>query len=216
MCAISLHVQSLEYTRATFHALTDSLLPSFSQGNYSSGSYGSARSDQGVHDYIIYGLDHYISIQEQLFHKTIPLSKPTAMLLDASADQLVNANLLHAAAKSYFPGGGMFSCLSRTNRLRVLTALENIELDLYSLPSPYQNNAGLIQYMTDALNRLAMFGYYSEWPAYGSTRLYPPSYRRLEYFPPVWEQVGYPGVAYGYRDFRGFLLKMGRDAGGVT
>src|SRR5699024_10013464 len=138
------------------------------------------------------------------------------MLLDAAADQLVNSNLLHAVAKSYFPGGGMFTHLSRTNRLRVLSALENIELDLYSLPPPYQNNAGLIQYMTDALNRLAMFGYYSEWPAYGSTRLYSPSYRRLEYFPPVWKQVGYPGVVNGYRDFRGFLLKMGRDAGGVT
>src|SRR5699024_10330945 len=142
--------------------------------------YGLESSDQGVHDYIIYGLDHQITIQKQLSQKTIPLSKPTAQILDAAAEQLVYANLMQAAAQSYLPGGGMFSCLSRKDRLRVLTALENIELDLYSLPSSYQNNAGLIKYMTDALNRLAMFGYYFEWPTYGSTRLYPPSYRRLE------------------------------------
>lgn len=75
----------------------------------------------------------------------------------------------------------MFSCLSRRDRIRTLSALENLNIDLYVLPSPFQNNAGLVKNVTDALNRFSMLGYYSEWPAYGSTRLRPPSERRLEF-----------------------------------
>src|SRR5699024_10384591 len=107
-----------------------------------------------------------------------------------------------------FPGGGMFSRLSRIDRLRTLYKLENFDIDLYLLPSPFQNNAGMVKHVTDALNRFSMFGYYSEWPAYGSTRSYPPNDRRLEFFPSGWQQSGYPGVALGYRDFRGFLYTM--------
>lgn len=50
-----------------------------------------------------------------------------------------------------------------------------------------------------SLNRLAMMGYYSEWPGYGSTRLNPPGQRILEYYPASWEQIGYPGPSLGYR-----------------
>ncbi|WP_163971098.1 hypothetical protein [Oceanobacillus halotolerans] len=107
----------------------------------------------------------------------------------------------------------MFSHLSRKDRIQTLAALENLEIDLFLLPSPFQNNAGLVKYVTDALNRFSMFGYYSEWLAYGSTRLYPPNHRQLEFFPFSWQQVGYPGVSLGYRDFRGFLLLMGRNEG---
>lgn len=142
--------------------------------------------------------------------KTIPLSHSTAMMLDSAATQLVNSRQIQTLGQSLFSGGGMFSCLSRKDRLRTLSALENLQLDLYLLPAPYQNNAGLIKHVTDALNRFSMFGYYSEWPAYGSTRLYPPPYRRLEFFPWGWQQVGYPGVSFGYRDFRGFLMKIDR------
>lgn len=164
-----------------------------------------------MHDYLIYALDHYVAVQKQLFHMTIPLSLPTAKLLDAAAAQLIYVNQLEPLSKQAVPGGGMFSYLSRKDRLKALSALENLQLDLFALPEPYQNNGGLIKHVTDALNRFSMFGYYSEWPAYGSTRLFPPQLRRLEFFPWGWEQVGYPGVAYGYRDFRGFLLKMGRN-----
>lgn len=167
----------------------------------------------GVHEYIIYSLDHFISIQKQLYHTTIPLSYPTAIMLDVAATQLVNSHQVKAFPQSQFPGGRMFSHLSRQDRIRILSTLENLEIDLYLLPSPFQNNAGLIKYVVDALNRFSMFGYYSEWPAYGSTRLYPPNDRRLEFFPWNWLQVGYPGVSLGYRDFRGFLLKIGRNEG---
>ncbi|SFD66544.1 hypothetical protein SAMN05216238_10357 [Lentibacillus persicus] len=190
--------------QATFQALTDALLPSVKP------AYGLpfSNTDMGVHEYIIYALDHNISIQQQLYHHVVPLAYPTAMMLDAAAAQLINAHQAQAFPQNSFPHGGMFSRLSQADRIRTLSALENLEIDLFLLPSPYQNNAGMIKYVTDALNRFSLFGFYSEWPAYGSTRLRPPDDRRLEFFPLSWQLVGYPGVSLGYRDFRGFLLTM--------
>lgn len=197
------------YTQASFRALTDALLPSsLPQSSYEP-IY--CATDMGVHDYIIYALDHDISIQQQLHHTIILLSHPTAMMLDIAATQLVTSLQAQPYPQSLFPGGGMFSCLARKDRIRTLSALENLEVDLYTLPSPFQNNAGLVKNITDALNRFSMLGYYSEWPAYGSTRLLSPNQRRLEFFPINWQRVGYPGVSFGYRDFRGFLLRMNRN-----
>jgi len=161
-----------------------------------------------VHEYLIYALNHRVSIQQQLHNTIVPLAYPTAVMLDSAATQLINAQKAQVSSQTPFPGGGMFSRLSRKDRVRTLSALENLEIDLYLLPSPFQNNAGLVKYVTDALNRLSMFGYFSEWPAYGSTRLNQPEHRRLEFFPLSWNQIGYPGVSLGFRDFRGFLLKI--------
>lgn len=76
-----------------------------------------------------------------------------------------------------------------------------------------KNNAGLVLNITDAINRLVMFGYYSEWSGYGTTRLAPPTRRRLEEFPVGWTQSAYPGPSYGYRELRGFLLTIPREKG---
>lgn len=191
--------------QASFQALTDALLSAANQGIYFSAE------DFEVYEYVIYGLDHYVSIQQQLYHGVVPLAYPTAVMLDVAATELVNTRKVKAYPQSLFPGGRMFSHLSRKDRVRTLSALENLEIDLFLLPSPFHNNAGMVKHVVDALNRFSMFGYYSEWPAYGSTKNYPPDDRRLEFFPPNWQQVGYPGVSFGYRDFRGFLLKMGRN-----
>ncbi|MFD1361306.1 hypothetical protein [Lentibacillus salinarum] len=189
---------------ANFQALTDALLPSAQHGYVPP----FRDTDMCVHEYIIYALDHNISIQQQLHHHIVPLAYPTAIMLDTAATQLVYAYQAQAYSQSLFAGGGMFSYLSRKDRIRTLAALENLAVDLYVLPSPFQNNAGLVKFVTDALNRFSLFGYYSEWPAYGSTRLCPPDDRRLEFFPLTWQQVDYPGVSLGYRDFRGFLMTM--------
>jgi hypothetical protein len=208
--AINVIFPSQVYTKATFRALTDAILPPGLPEEY-----GYISGDMGVHEYLMYALNHYVAIQKQLSHITVPLSLPTAKLLDAAAAQLVYADRIQPNPEQAVPGGGMFSSLSRLDRLKTLSALENLQLDLFALPLPYRNNGGLIKHVTDALNRFSMFGYYSEWPAYGRTRLYPPQLRTLEFFPWGWEQVGYPGVAYGYRDFRGFLITMESVRSGV-
>ncbi|RYG72542.1 hypothetical protein EU245_10075 [Lentibacillus lipolyticus] len=190
--------------QATFQALTDAFVPSV-QPEYASPFH---ETDMGVHNYIILSLNHNISIQQQLNHHIVPLAYPTAIMLNSAATQLVNHHQAQAFPQCLFPGGGMFSHLSRKDRIRTLAALGNLDIDLYVLPSPFQNNAGMVKYVTDALSRFSLFGYYSEWPAYGSTRVLPPDDRCLEFFPLTWQQVGYPGVSLGYRDFRGFLLTM--------
>ncbi|WP_082918225.1 hypothetical protein [Oceanobacillus sp. Castelsardo] len=197
-----MNAKQQEYVQATFQALTDALLPDDGSQNMM------------VYEYVIYGLNHYVSIQQQLHHKVVPLAYPTAVMLDAAATQLVNAQLIQAKPQPIFSEGRMFSHLSRKDRVRTLSRLENLQIDLYLLPSPFQNNAGMIQHVVDALNRFSVFGYYSEWPAYGSTRLFPPDYRKLEYFPINWQRVGYPGVSLGYRDFRGFLFTIDEVEGG--
>lgn len=191
--------------RTTFQALTDAIVTTENQLRYDSYFFA---PDMGVHEYVIYGLNHYISIQQHLYHRVVPLAYDTAIMLDVAAKQLVNTYQVRVSPQSSPPRGGIFSQLSRLDRIRTLSSLENLGIDLYLLPSPYQNNAGLVKFVTDALNRFSLFGYYSEWPAYGFTKIYPPDERRLEFFPIGWQQVGYPGVSLGYRDFRGFLITM--------
>ncbi|QGQ46004.1 hypothetical protein [Metabacillus sediminilitoris] len=175
--------------------------------------------DLSVYEYIIWILDHSISIpiemQLQLVHPTF--SKSTAQLLDVAAAQLIQTGQVkYPLNVCAFSGGGPFASLMESDRLKAITLLERLELNLENLPSPYQNNPGLIQNMMDVLNQLTMFGHYSEWNAYGSTRLLPPESRRIEYFPPGWIEVQYPGPAFGYRDFRGYLMafphKRGEDS----
>ncbi|SHG14419.1 hypothetical protein [Ornithinibacillus halophilus] len=192
-------MSAFDYVTSTYQAIVDALLPTTSQFN---------GIQMKIHEYLMFGLNNNISVQQQLYHQVIPLAYPTAVMLDSAATQLVNTHQVQLLSQSQFPNGGMFSYLSRKDRVQTLSALENLHIDLYLLPSPFQNNAGMVKFVTDALNRFSMFGYYSEWPAYGTTRLNPPDYRRLEFFPPGWHQAGYPGVSFGYRDFRGLSFSM--------
>ncbi|AXF55580.1 hypothetical protein [Salicibibacter kimchii] len=193
----------------TFQALTDALLPSESYVEHGE----KLASDLNVHEYVIDGLNQYITVQAQLYTISIPLAYPTARMLNSAANQLVNVGKIHFSSKASFSENVAFARLSRQDRVRTLAALEELKVDLYALPTPYQNNAGMVKHVVDALNRFSIFGYYSEWSAYGSTRRLPPDERRLEFFPISWKQVGYPGVSLGYRDFLGFLLKMPRNEG---
>lgn len=82
---ISTYTQSQVYTQASFRALIDALLPSsYEQYNYES------TNNMEVHEYIMYSLDHDISIQQPLHHTIVPLSYPTAKMLDIAATQLMN------------------------------------------------------------------------------------------------------------------------------
>lgn len=144
----------------------------------------------------------------------VPLSMATAQLLDMGAEQLIRSGLAQLPLNVMFlPEGGLFAALSRVDRLQTLELLDRLEIPVHLTPPPYQNNPALIQTMMDSLNQLTMFGYYSEWFGNGSTRLFAPDNRHIEFFPPSWRLIGYPGPAFGYRDFRGFLLKYPRDKG---
>jgi hypothetical protein len=189
-----LRESNINDTAETYQALVKAFIPT---------EKGSVVENMG--NYMIWVLDHTVSIQLGLSLMTIPLSYATAELLDTGARQLIAKDKAMDRQK-LFSNDGSFASLSRDDRFRVLALLEQLDIDLRSLPAPYRYNTGLIQFMIDFLNRFVILGYYTEWSGYGSTKFDIPDKRILEQFPPSWEQVGYPGPALGYRDFRGYLL----------
>lgn len=190
------------HTRITIQAAVDAILQA-------------SPMDEVVYGYVIAVLDQTLpsSINQGV---TIPLSKQTANLLDIAAIQL-----LYIERKVYFyhtwafPRKGVFSTLSRNERLMAINLLERLEVPLESLPEPFTNNPGLTQSMKNTITQLTFLGYYSEWTGYGSTRFNRHEYKRIEYFPVGWIQTKYPGPAFGYRNLRGFLLGDPKKGGNL-
>ena len=185
---------SLIQTQETFQALVDAIIP---RTPGLAEEYGRIQFfgalDLHIDEYITLSLNNYY----------IPMAKATAEMLDVAAEQLVimdgNKRLVNF---SRFMGGSSFASMDPSDRLRALMLLEQLNSYLADLPIPFQENPELILYITSALNRFTMMGYYSEWSGYGSTRLETPNERKLEYYPISWKQVGYPGPSLGYRALR--------------
>ncbi len=203
-------------TIATFLALVEAIVPrtpAFSP-------YGSLQipgaAESSIHEYMIWELDHSLSLNFGMSLVVFPLAYSTGRLLDAAAYQFI----VKSGTKfpyQYSPAGGVaYAALPPGDRIRVLSMLERLEVDLETLPEPYRNDGGYVKFTVDLLNRMTLFGNYSEWSGYGSTRLNPPDQRILEYFPIGWRQVGYPGVSRGYPQFyRGMMLWLQHNGGGI-
>jgi hypothetical protein len=184
-------------TRATFMAFADAVIPS---------TLGAL--DLQLDNYIIWTLDHFVAIEGDWGVKTVPLSSPTARILNIAALQLIiSGNTKDSPNFFTYPDGGPFAALSPSDRFEAIRLLENLQVDLEVLPSPYRNNIGLINNIVTSLHQMVMFGYYSEWFSLGSTRLAYPENHRIERDRFVWEKVDYPGPSYGYRAVRGFLVE---------
>lgn len=198
-------------TTATFRALVEAIVPQSPAYAVYGAEYAAGAVELQIHDYMIWELDHWFSFFFGINLTNYPLAAPTAAMLNAGAEQFIASG--QAQTPLYTMAGGAFASLSPRDRIRTLAMLENLQVDLGSLPPPYRDDGGFLKFMIDFLNRQTMFGNYSEWNAYGSTRLNTPVRRRLEYFPISWRQVGYPGVSLGYRALRGFLLTIVREGG---
>ncbi|WP_284645881.1 hypothetical protein [Paenibacillus silviterrae] len=202
------------YTHTTFQALVDAIIPPTLL-------YGvkviPGAAQLQIELYVIDELDssQFIPIDVDSANKPPPLSWATAHLLDTGANQLILRRLQQTGWPSHLSPWGSFASLDRIDRLRTLDLIDRIELPVQWLIPPYRNDPALIQTMMDSLHQLTMFGYYSEWVGYGTTRGFPPTDRRLESFPPGWRVAGYPGVSFGYRDLCGFLLEYPHDKRGM-
>jgi hypothetical protein len=191
-----INTPSIPHTKATFMAFVDVMIPS---------TLGAL--DLRLDDYIIWILDHYVSIQGEWGVKIAQLSFQTARMLDISAYQLIFFGRLKGLLDySTFPEGGPFAALSPDDRLEAIRLLENLQVDLEVLPSPFRNNAGLIKNVVTALHQMVIFGYYSEWFSLGATRLAYPENHRFERKQFIWESLNYPGPSFGYRAVRGYLF----------
>lgn len=192
-----MNTASIPHTKATFMAFVDVMIPS---------TLGAL--DLRIDDYIIWALDHYVSIQGEWALKTAHISSQTARVLDISAYHLIVSGKMKGPLDfSTYPDGGPFAALFPDDRLEAIRLLENLQVDLEVLPGPYRNNAGLIQNVVTALHQMVMFGYYSEWFSLGSTRLAYPEDHRYERQPLVWKSLDYPGPSLGYKALRGFLFE---------
>lgn len=201
------------YVRSTYQALVDAIIPPTARVQGIEPAAGAVQL--GVDRYVALDLDHSQFVPAGAGPKPLPLSWSTSQLLDIGALELLRKGMARCPLTgARFPGGGWFAALSRFDRLQALALLDRVEVPLHLLPSPFTNNPGMVRTIVDSFHQLTMFGYYSEWPGYGTTRLFPPEYRRLETAPPAWYAVGYPGPAFGYRELRGFLLYYPHAEGG--
>lgn len=195
------------YIRSTFRALVQAIIPPTPCLIDLSGAvFHPGALEFKVYRYVIWILDHSISYPVKLKINVQSIALSTAELLDHGAVQLIkNCQNVYPVNIMSFPHGGLFSKLSPIDRLRALTLINRLEININYINPPYKNNPDLVRQMTAVLNQLTMFGFYSEWTGYGTTSQCPPNQRRVEYFPPGWILAKYPGPSYAYRDFRGFL-----------
>lgn len=190
------NISDIPNSRTTLMAYVDAVIPS---------TLGAL--DLRLDDYLIWSLDHLISIQGEWGVKTIPLSAPTAELLDAAAIELIRSGGMKWSPNlSISSDDGPFAALSPDDRFEAIHLLENLQVDLQILPSPYRNNIGLVKFIISNLHQMVMMGYYSEWFSFGSTRLAPPEDRFPKNQCLTWHLVDYPGPSMGYRAHRGFLV----------
>ncbi|WP_372632641.1 hypothetical protein [Cohnella sp.] len=197
------------YTLATFRALVDAIVPNTPVLAVDGADQSIGAVQLGIHEYMIWEMDHSLTLVLGYYPEVIPLAAPTAGMLNAGAAQLVASGQAHYRLQAAVP----FAALMPADRIRTLSMLENLQVDLGELPPPYRDDGGFVTFIVDFLNRQTMFGNYSEWSAYGTTRLATPTQRRLEHFPISWRQVGYPGVSLGYRALLGFQLTIVREGG---
>lgn len=204
------------HTFATFRALVEAIIPDSPVSATYSPELTAGAADLCINEYMIWELDHSLSLVLGFGLTDIPLSCSTAGLLNVGAVHLAASRQLQHPPNHLLWESGPFSAISRNDRISVLAMLEQGNIDPGVLPPPYRNDLGFTRYMIDFLNRQTMFGNYSEWSAYGTTRLRTPTERRLEYFPVPWKQAEYPGVVPGYRALRGYMLTIERKGGEST
>lgn len=126
----------------------------------------------------------------------VPSAIPAAEILNVAAEQF-----LYGKGDNRGPFSSdrkFFLNLTPAERFQVIDLLLQPEGIAY-FPALMQMEPEYVISVISSLNRLIMMGYYSEWPGYGSTRLFPPDQRILEHYPVSWEQIGYPGPSLGYR-----------------
>lgn len=199
---------SLLHTKATFKALVDAMVPETQELSKKQSSIQSFEAlDYNIDEYLNWSLDHSISQTMLKVVFKIHLAKPTAKMLDKAARQLVESAGNKKPIKPVISREkGTFAALAPNDRLRAISILEQLNVNLSSLPIPFWNNSGFVVSTIDSIIMSSTIGYYSGWSGYGSTCLETPEKRKMEHFPIAWEQVGYPGPSKGYHALRGYLL----------
>jgi hypothetical protein len=199
---------SLSHTKATFKALVDAVVPEIPEtAEKQSSIHSFGALDYSIDEYQIWSLNNSLSLTIfRLFFK-VDLAKPVAKMLDKAAKQLIKSEGNKEPIKyDILREKGPFAALAPNDRLRAITLLEQLKVNLFSLPIPFWNNPGFIVSTIDNIIMFCTIGYYSGWSGYSSTCTETPERRKVKQFPTCWKQVQYPGPAKGYHAFKGYLL----------
>lgn len=212
------------HTRVTFRAATDAVIP---ETPALAAELGAEHEPGGlavdleefmirfVDDGFQFGLP-YIGPAGNL-----PLADPIAHALDLAALTLVDrgenqsppdakrparlAGPDDGSRKDVISAAGLFSKLSRRDRLRAIGLLDEFEFEIAPGPDDLlEFDAGLAGQLVVGFTELV---YYSEWAGYDAFDV-PPSRRRHANDPAAvqsWRQTGFPGVADGTASLRGYL-----------
>lgn len=196
-------------TKATFKALVDAIIPKtpdFDVELVSSQAFGALESH--TDEYELWALNHFLSLNLIVGDFNIYLVNATAKMLNISAKQLIDTQEnMEPVNLSIMTGEGAFASLAPSDRFRAITLLEQLKVDLFSLPLPFYNNQGFVLGITGGINMFATIGYYTEWSGYSAARMEAPEKSKNVKFPAGWEQSHYPGPSKGYHALRDYSVE---------
>lgn len=189
----------MSYTRGTFAALVDALLPETPELEARGSEHVPGGLEVGLEEAVVERVNNFVETQgaAALAGDTVPLAPAVAALLDAAAAELLLRRRAEDGLRSPEAAfsRGPFSRLGREDRLRALRLLE-AEGVVAALSERFDAaSLGTIQFLASSLPILVEFTYYSETTAAEDEA------RSLG-----WRQADYPGPADGYEVVLGYEL----------
>ena len=187
----------MSYTRGTFAALVDAIVPETPELADLGDDHVPGGLAVGLEEAVIERVNGFVETHglAALAGDTVPLAPLVAVLLDAAAAELLVRRRAEAgirAPEAAF-ASGPFSRLGREDRLRALRLLE-AEGVLAVLSERFDAaSLGTVQFLASSLPILVEFVYYSEATA-------GPEEDRSQ----GWRQADYPGPADGYPVLLGY------------
>lgn len=170
---------TVKQTKDTLSAFVDAVIP---RSPELAKEYGEIQY-YGALDFLI---DEYLYLSLNEYQPN--LAEAAAQMLNAAAQRLLsrgeNKKPLNLSENT------IFASLSPDDRLLAIALLKNYQYGASHLLYPYES---IYFNVADNLIRITLLGYYSEWYGYGTTRLMEPNNRELEFYPPSWRQIEYPG-----------------------
>lgn len=187
----------MSYTRGTFAALVDTLIPQTPELDERGPEHVPGGLEVGLEEAVIERVNNFVETHgaASLAGDAVPLAPAVAALLDTAAAELLVRRRAEAGLQSPEAAfsSGPFSRLSREDRLRALRLLEE-EGVVAALAERFDAaSLGTVQFLASSLPILVEFVYYSEATADDGEA------RSLG-----WRQADYPGAADGYEVMLGY------------
>jgi len=190
----------VSYTRGTFAALVDALVPETPDLESRGPEHVPGGLDVELEVAVIERVNNFVETHgaAALAGDTVPLAPVVATLLDAAAAELLvrrrAADGLRSPDAAF--SSGPFSRLGREDRLRALRLLEDEGVVAALSERLDSASLGTVQFLASSLPILVEFVYYSEATA-------GPDEDRSQ----GWRQADYPGPADGYEVMLGYEVE---------